>query len=120
MRLSVQLGIAHRKSEYVLEPSPDNWHVQIAPIQQVRKQGLGVELLINYESPGPQVMLSNMEKEKQGASLDAFNKTLGDITGQYKAYGLQWAPPMTQSYDSIDLKTGPWIARQLKRIALVS
>lgn len=109
--------IAHRKSQYVLDPSPDNWHVQIAPIQQIRKQVPGIEVLINYESPGPQVILSNMEKDKPGSSLDAFNTTIGDITGQYKSYGLHWAPPMTQSYDSIDLKTWPWIARQLKKIA---
>lgn len=107
--------IAHRKSQYVLDPSPDNWHVQIGPIQQVRKQMPGIEVLINYESPGPQVILSNMEKDKPGSSLDAFNTTIGDITGQYKTYGLHWAPPMTQSYDSIDLKTWPWIARQLKK-----
>jgi hypothetical protein len=58
-----------------------------------------------------------MEKKKKGSSLDAFNVTIGDITGKYKSYDLHWAPPLTQSYNSIGLKTWDWIANELKQIA---
>lgn len=109
--------IVHRKSQYVLDPNPENWHVQINPIDQVRQKVPGISVLINYESPGPQVILTNMEKKKKGSSLEPFNTTLQDISREYKSYGLHWAPPMTQSYDSIDLRTWSWIARQLKNIS---
>ena len=109
--------IVRRSSQYVLEPSPDNWHVEIGPIDQVRTQLPNIPVLINYESPGPQTILTNMEKEDKGSSIDAFKVTVGDIIGKYKSYGLHWAPPLTQSYDSIALGTWDWIARELKMIA---
>lgn len=109
--------IVHRKSQYVLDPNPENWHIQVSPIDQVRQKVPGISVLINYESPGPQAILTNMEKKKAGSSLEPFNTTLQDISGKYKSYGLHWAPPMTQSYDSIDLGTWSWIASQLKKIA---
>lgn len=109
--------VAKRKPDGTLKQDPDNWHVSINAIDQVRDVVPNIPVLINYESPGPQKILSDMELSKKGSSLDAFETTIGDITGRYKSYGLHWAPPLTQSYDSIDLKTWDWIANKLTTIA---
>lgn len=106
-----------RSSQFKLEPSPNNWHVVIGPINAVRAKVPNIPVLINYESPGPQEILANMEKQKKGSSLTAFSTTIGDITGKYKSYDLHWAPPLTQSYNSIGLDTWDWIAGELKKIA---
>ncbi|KAK4064314.1 hypothetical protein Trihar35433_7831 [Trichoderma harzianum] len=108
--------IVKRSSQYVLEPSPLNWHVDIGPIDQVRALIPHIPILINYESPGPQTILTNEENQQKGSSLDAFKITIGDITGQYDSYNLHWAPPLTQSYNSIGLGTWDWIANELKAI----
>ena len=110
----------HRVSQYVLQPNASNWHVQIAPIDQVRAIRPDIPVLINYESPGPQMILTSEETNQTGSSLQAFNITIGDITGQYKSYNLHWAPPLTQSYNSIGLGTWDYIASQLKRISPMS
>ncbi|KAJ3497029.1 hypothetical protein NLG97_g2212 [Lecanicillium saksenae] len=108
--------VAKRKPDGSLKPDPDNWHVSIKAIDQVRAIVPNIPVLINYESPGPQKILSDMEQSKKGSSLDAFKTTVGDITGRYKSYDLHWSPPLTQSYDSIDLETWDWIANELKTI----
>ncbi|KAJ6782309.1 hypothetical protein PWT90_09019 [Aphanocladium album] len=108
--------VAKRKPDGSLKRDPDNWHVSVKDIDQVRAAVPNIPVLINYESPGPQKILTEMEQAKLGSSLDAFKTTVGDITGRYKSYGLHWAPPLTQSYDSIGLKTWDWIANELKTI----
>ena len=107
----------NRSSQYQLNPDPMNWHVEIGPVNQVRAVVPNIPVLINYESPGPQAILTNMEKTKNGSSLTAFEATVSDITGKYKSYDLHWAPPLTQSYNSIGLGTWDWIANELKEIA---
>ena len=107
----------HRKSTDVLEPNPNNWHVQVGPIKQLDAVMPNFPVLINYESPGPQTILSNMEMKTKGSSLTAFETTVGDITGPDASYNLYWAPPLTQSYNSIGLGTWSWIASELKNIS---
>jgi hypothetical protein len=50
-----------RSSQYVVIPDPDNWRVDQQGVEIVRAQFPNMPILINYESPGPQGILTNME-----------------------------------------------------------
>ena len=98
---------------------PKDWKVQLNPILQDRAVRPNMPILINYESPGPQQILTQMEMANKGSSIAAMNITVSEIIGEYLSYDLHWAPPLTQSYNSIALGTWSWIARELKTISRV-
>ena len=107
----------NQNSTYVLNPDPSNWHVVNGPNIADRAIRPNISILINYESPGPQTILTNMEESNPGSSIAAMNITVNDIIGKYKSENLHWAPPMTESYDPIALGTWDWIAATLSRIS---
>ena len=96
---------------------PTNWHVVNGPNEQDRAIRPGIPILINYESPGPQDILTNMEESNPGSSIAAMRNTVNDIIGRYRSEDLHWAPPLTESYDAIALGTWGWIAATLGKLS---
>jgi hypothetical protein len=101
----------------VLYPSGDtDWYPgnqnRYADIKQANPNA---QVLINYESPGQQQALVELEQNKKGASIAAMQITVDEINGQYKAEDLHWAPPLGKSYDAIALGTWDWIAATLSQ-----
>ena len=114
---SFEAVVVRRESKYVLEDSPDNWHIKTDQIDRLRAFRQDFPVLINYESPGPTTILTYLEGNTTGASIEAFNVTVNDILGPLKDYDLHWAPPLLQTYNGIGLGTWGWIAQALKRIS---
>ena len=100
----------------VLYPSDTPWYpANQNKIQAVRSYRPSAEILVNYESPGQQQDLVDMENKKKGSSIDAMQITVNEINGQYKGEKLRWAPPLGKSYDAIALGTWDWIAQTLSK-----
>ncbi|KAI1316789.1 hypothetical protein F5Y16DRAFT_163586 [Xylariaceae sp. FL0255] len=79
-------------------------------IDGIRKVKPNIEILINYESPPQQDVLTSLGKT---GSENAMEITITEIQNMYKAENLHWIPPLDQSYDAIALGTWSWIAEKL-------
>lgn len=108
----VLLDYNHTTYEPILNSS--NWYPgNQNKISHVRAYQPGIEILINYESPPQQDVLTTIETNSAGASESAMQITINEIEGQYASEDLHWCPPMTESYDPIALGTWKWIAGKL-------
>jgi hypothetical protein len=98
-----------------MQVDPETWTINTQNVGNIRQKLPAIQVLVNYESPGPQQELSAEEKSNPGSSKDAFKKTLKQITNVSAADGLNWSPPFTQSYDPLQFSppTWSWIAGQL-------
>lgn len=85
--------------------SHQNYTVIDADIQNIVNQtgnpGPSKQILINYESPGPQGTIAAMSFNDQ---INTFNTTLNSIHTYPISDHLHWAPPFTGSYDPLQEK----------------
>jgi hypothetical protein len=97
---------------------PDTWTINTQNVDNIIQKLPSIQILVNYESPGPQKELSNEEESNPGSSVDAFKMTLKQITNVSAADHLNWCPPFTQSYDPLQFSppTWSWIAGQLGQL----
>lgn len=96
---------------------PDTWTINTDNVDNILQKLPLIQILVNYESPGPQQELSAEEESQSGSSENAFKKTLRQITNVSTADHLNWCPPFTQSYDPLQFSppTWGWIAGQLSQ-----
>lgn len=96
--------------------APTNWYPgNQNKIKAIRAYRPTVSVLINYESPPQQDVLTKIEKANKGASERAMQITLDKINGQYASEHLHWVPPFDQSYNPVALGTWGWIAGKLSQ-----
>ena len=67
-------------------------------LTQTANQPSTPQILINYESPGPQGTIAKMTFAQQ---VNTFNTTLNSINSYPASNHLHWAPPFTGSYDPL-------------------
>lgn len=67
-------------------------------LTQTGNPGPSKQILINYESPGPQSTIFAMTFADQ---INTFNTTLNSIQSYPSSDYLHWAPPFTGSYDGL-------------------
>jgi anaerobic selenocysteine-containing dehydrogenase len=87
--------------------NPSTWELNSSAIEIINGLDSAVQILVNYESPGPQSTIAAMSHANQ---LNVFNTTLSDIGTFPISDHLHWAPPFTQSYDPLDENTWNFIA----------
>jgi len=95
---------------------PDTWTIKTQNVENIIQKLPSIQILVNYESPGPQQELSNEEEANPGSSKDAFKETLKQLANASLAVDhLNWCPPFTQSYDPLQFNppTWKWIAGKL-------
>jgi len=89
---------------------PNTWELNATNISTINGLDSSLQILVNYESPGPQQTIAAMSHANQ---LNVFNTTLTDLGTFPISDHLHWAPPFTQSYDPIDENTWSFIASTL-------
>lgn len=89
---------------------PNTWELDPTVISTINGLDSSLQILVNYESPGPQQTIAAMSHANQ---LNVFNTTISDIQSFPISDHLHWAPPFTQSYDPLDQNTWNFIANTL-------
>lgn len=93
----------------------ETWAINTKNFNNIMARMPAIQILVNYESPGPQQNLSSQEITNPRSSEDALKATLVHLKSLPAADNLNWCPPFTQSYDPLQFtpSTWDWIAGRL-------